>query len=404
MARDLRETNRRSVLNALLNRQGLGATQPEIEDETGLSRASVATILSELNRVLRPVGVEAEPPMAPSSGGRPARLFYIRDDIGAAGIDFGRSHIRVGVQRLRDTEAVILDREEDSLDFDVARYPDRAIETAADLLKELLSSIRGPIELGGLCVGLAGPIAHNGRIRMGPFHRWTDLDLAWELRQRLDGTENISPLSNELTVSIDNDANLALRGERRWGAAWGASTALYLKWATGIGGAVYANSKLIRGTGGVAGEIGHTAVRDTGMTKCDWCGHHCLESVVSSRALRPDMHPSQLFAIAGNPEHPEHAGLVTDIVRAGRLIGETLAPVVNVLNPSIVIIGGMGPESFPEICIPPIEQALRASTLPSVFRDTIVRAGTQTKRAGVIGALAAVFDEQIADHLLATVS
>lgn len=404
MARDLRQTNRRRVLDALLNRLDTGATQPEIEDETGLSRASVATILNELTPVLSARTVSAEPPTAPSQGGRPARLFFVRDDFGAAGIDFGRSHIRVGVQRLGNVEPTIRDIEEDALTFDVASEPERALDKAAKLLKSLLSFSDAPTELGGLCIGLAGPVSHDGRIRMGPFHRWTDLDLGEELRRRLDGATG-GRLSNDyLTVAIDNDANLALRGERRWGAAGGASTAIYLKWATGIGGAAYANSQLIRGAGGVAGELGHTAVRGGSGERCDWCGHHCLESVTSSKALRPGLPPSELFAIAGDPEHPEHAELVADITRAGKLIGETLAPAVNVLNPGIVIIGGMGPESFPEICIPPIEKALRGSVFPSVFRDVLVRAGTHTNRAGVIGALAAVFDELMASHLLRIVS
>jgi predicted NBD/HSP70 family sugar kinase len=399
MARDLRKTNQRSVLRVLLNHLEEGVTQPDLERATELSRASVAAIMKDLAPVLRSDLEGPEAPTAPSKGGRPAKLFFVRDDIGAAAIDFGRSHVRVAVRSLRDKEPTISELGDDELDFEVRREPDLALDRAAGLLRGLLTSASAPARLGGICIGLATPMNMNGRSRMGPFHNWTDLDLAVELRERLDDSSDPRLQIADLDIQVENDANLALKGEYRWGKARGRSPVVYVKWATGIGAATIVNSQLVRGVGGVAGEFGHTVVPGTTGGDCDWCGHHCLESTVSSEKLWPKLSRSELVDIAEDPAHREHKALQKKVSGAATLIGEALAPVVNVLNPSAVIIGGLGPESFPDMCVPAIEEALRASVFPSVFRDVSVFSGSHKGRGVVVGGLAAVFD-RLPDYLL----
>jgi predicted NBD/HSP70 family sugar kinase len=395
MASDVRQQNRQRVLAVLLDWLNEGITQADIEQATGLSRGKVSATLDDLQPILRP---ETGPvALAPSRGGRRARLFRLRTGIGGIGIDFGRSHIRVGVQRLHNSKPRsddIAGRQE--LDFDVAKKPTRALDLAAKLLDELLRRPDSPTEFAGICVSLAAPIASDGRVRAGPFQTWTDLNLRSEILERLQDER----LGSDCRVLVNNDANLSLKAELRWGAARGANDALYLKWATGIGAALCIDSKVVRGSGGIAGELGHTVVPAPSQGVCEWCGHRCLESVASLGALRPDARRRDLAQIASDPKHVAHEQLKADIDRAGALIGMTLAPLVNAVNPAVVIIGGLGPESFPNLCIPPIASVLEASIAPSIARDLKIRPGMQTNGASVLGALAAVFDELVPDHLL----
>jgi predicted NBD/HSP70 family sugar kinase len=396
MAKDLRQVNRRRVLDVLLSRVAGGATQPDIEEATRLSRASVTAILMDLEPILRPKNGSVE--LAESRGGRPARLFHLRDDIGAIGIDFGRSHVRVGMQRLTGMQPAAADIVSwNSLDLDIASQPDAALDLATELINSLLARPEAPTEIAGLCVGLAAPVDTRGRVRMGAFQAWADLDLRSELLERLN--QGLRTSSATPRVLINNDANLALKAELRWGAAQGVENAVYLKWSTGIGLASCVDAKVLRGHGGIAGEIGHTAVWDSETDgECRWCGRHCLETVASLEALYGSA--SELVEIAKDLEHPEHDRLEEAVENAASLIGRTLAPVVNALNPRVIVVGGMCPELFPKASLEPLREAVEESVFPSIGRDVRIRASSQTLGPVVCGALAAVFDETFPDYLI----
>lgn len=396
MAKDLRQLNRRRVLDVLLARAAEGVTQPDIEETTRLSRASVTSILEDLQPILRPENGKVA--LAASRGGRRARLFHLREDIGAIGIDFGPSHLRVGVQRMTGRqpsgdEIRSLERRQ----LDICSEPDAALDQAAGLIDSLLNQPGAPTEIAGLCIGLAAPIDNHGRPRMGAFQAWTDLDLRAELFERLSHDLRAS---NETTrLLVNNDANLALKAELKWGAARGARDAIFLQWATGIGMASCVHGRIVRGYGGIAGELGHTAVWDTeDDAECRWCHRHCLQSVASIEAL--GISAAEMMKIADDPVHPRRKALERSIEEAGTLIGRTMAPVVNTLNPRVVVIGGLCPELFPRASLEPLKNAIEESVFPSIGRDMRVRASAQPLGSGVVGALATVFDELAPDYLL----
>jgi predicted NBD/HSP70 family sugar kinase len=396
MAKDLRQLNRRRVLDVFLTRIDEGVTQPDIEQVTRLSRASVTSILQDLHPILRPENGSV--PLAESRGGRPARLFHLRDDIGAIGIDFGRSHVRVGVQRLTGRQPSVENIVSlDSPGFDISSEPDSALDAAATLIDSLLRRENAPNAIAGICVGLAAPVDNQGRVRMGPFQPWSDLDIRAELFERLGNDLRISDEAPK--VLINNDANLALKAELRWGAAQGDQNAIYLKWSTGLGAASCVDGKVIRGHGGIAGELGHTAIWDRKTDgECQWCHRHCLESVASLEALPVPV--AEMTEIADDPAHPQRRFLETAIEEAATLIGRTLAPVVNALNPRVVVIGGLSPELFPQASVTPLHAAIDESVFPSIARDMRVRASAQPLGPGVLGSLAAVFDELLPEYLI----
>ena len=162
-----------------------------------------------------------------------------------------------------------------------------------------------------------------------------------------------------IPVYVDNDANLAILAEHRFGAGRFASHAVLLTLGTGIGSGLVLDGKVYRGAIGGAAEIGHMTV-DVNGPKCpgncpNW---GCLEAMVSGSAIgrsgtaaaleRPQSALGRAHAdgieITGQVvtdlarEGDEPAVAILD--RAGRMLGVGIVNVVNIFNPEVVIIGG----------------------------------------------------------------
>ena len=83
---------------------------------------------------------------------------------------------------------------------------------------------------------------------------------------------------------VDNDANLGALAEAAFGAGRGARDLVYLKVASGIGAGLILNGRLYRGSGGLAGELGHVLVDPEGIV-CRCGNRGCLETVAAAGAL-----------------------------------------------------------------------------------------------------------------------
>ncbi len=150
-------------------------------------------------------------------------------------------------------------------------------------------------------------------------------------------------------VYLDNDTNAAVLGEVTYGAARGHRHAAYITISTGIGGGLYLDGKIYRGSGGFAGEIGHIKRFGKGR-RCGCGGLDCLEAWASGEGVarsarslwderEPGVGPLDTAAVfdlaaAGN----SLAGSI--IERATDDIGTALANLVTLLNPSCLVIGG----------------------------------------------------------------
>ena len=162
-----------------------------------------------------------------------------------------------------------------------------------------------------------------------------------------------------LPVYVDNDANLAILAEHRFGAARFCSHAVLLTLGTGIGSGLVLDGRVYRGAAGGAAEIGHMTV-DLDGPKCPGnCPNRgCLEALVSGAAIgrageaaaleRPRSPLGRVQAegreVTGQVvtelarEGDEAAAEILD--RAGRMLGVGIVNVVNIFNPEVVIVGG----------------------------------------------------------------
>jgi glucokinase-like ROK family protein len=370
------------VLTLLRDRGPLPMTH--LSEYRGVSRSKVGQEVAELGRL----GLVVRGGQAPSRGGRPSSIVSLSNEVRYAGVDVGATSIAVA---LTDGYLEVLEFIEE--DADVHRGPDVVLGRVIELIRELVA--RRPVStLAGVGIGVPGPVSfRDGRVVGAPLQM-----PGWErypIRDRLTRELN-------LRVTVDNDANAMALGEAHAGAARGARDFLFVKLGTGVGSAIVTNGILHRGADGCAGEISHNRIVESqSLCSCGRTG--CLNAEFGGAALT-----RQAIVAAQSRESPmlarmlEANGSLTPadvgaasaagdayatqmILRGGRLVGEALASLINVLNPSRIVVGGgllrLGPLLLAEIKSAALQSSTPLATTNLAIVQTALGDG-----AGVIGA------------------
>jgi glucokinase-like ROK family protein len=369
----------------VLRRRG-SASQADIARETGLSRTSVSNLVAEL-REAGLVVERDEPPVAQSGrAGRRGVPLALDPAAGIAlGVDFGHTHMRVAASDL--SSRVLAER---NTRLDVDRSAAEALDTAAELVTEILAAI--PADRGdvlGVGLGLPGPIDQTSGLVGSSviLPGWRGINPKAELERRLD-----------LRVEVDNDVNLGALGELTFGAGKGAKDFIYVKVASGVGAGLVLGGRLYRGASGMAGEIGHVLV-DLDGEVCRCGNRGCLETIASTPALlallrrshgrdlglTEDLSVTEMLAAACDGD-PRSRRVLTD---GGRAIGRVLADLCNSLNPKLIVVGGEL-SAAGEPLVAGIRDSIDRNALPAVAGAVSVRNGVLAESAELLGALALV--------------
>ena len=388
------------VLNEV--RLGRARSRSDIRHRSGLSRAIVAQRISEL--VAR--GLVRDEGAGTSTGGRrPRRLAF---DAGAGHVlaaDVGATSIDVAVTDLGGR--VLGHMAEDG---DIATGPARVLSRVDLMFSVLLDRIDGlPGELWGVGVGIPGPVEfRSGRPTSPPIMPgWDGFPIRQFFADRC-----------EAPTWVDNDVNVMALGEWRRGIAQGHDDVVVLKIGTGIGAGLISNGLLHRGAEGAAGDVGHIQVVDDPSVICR-CGNiGCLEAVAGgaalaregarlartggSQMLRRALDRSDRVTAADVGWAAAHgdAASIELLHEAGREIGKTLAGIVNVFNPSLVIVGG-GVASSGDHLLAAIRQVVYGRSLPLATREMAIKLSELGPMAGVTGVAAMVLDQLFAVECLA---
>jgi len=212
-----------------------------------------------------------------------------------------------------------------------------------------------------------------------------------------------------LPVFVDNDANLAMLAEHRYGAARGTQHAALLTIGTGIGGGLVINGEVYRGAVGAGAELGHMVIEQDGPPCQGNCPNRgCLEALASGTALAREGRraaantPDSALGEALAHGREITGALITElaldgdelarevIALIGARLGVGIANIANMLNPEIVVIGG-GVIAADELLLAPAREVVRARALaPS--RDVRIERAAFGAEAGMIGAAAFAFD------------
>lgn len=148
-----------------------------------------------------------------------------------------------------------------------------------------------------------------------------------------------------IPVFIDNDVNIAAIGEKYFGSMTYNYNFFYLNVSNGIGGAIFLNNRLYRGSHNGAGEVGHIPIEENGE-KC-FCGNEgCLETVASSVAIQKyygkltnDPNPPIYKEIAARARQGDISAVAV-FSRAAYALGRTIATILNTTNITRFVIAG----------------------------------------------------------------
>jgi predicted NBD/HSP70 family sugar kinase len=372
----LRELNRLRVVDAL--RRAGTASRSDLARMTGLSRTTVATLVSDLQGR----GLIVEQPDArpePSGRGRPPVLLRLDASAGAAlGLDFGHRHVRVAVADLSSTVLA-----EHFVELDVDGAPEEALDAAAKLVTSVLAE--AGVERSrvfGAGMALSAPIdSEKGVVGSTVLPSWAGIQAGEELSRRL-----------EIPVELDNDANLGALAEVSFGAGRGFADVVYVMMSSGIGAGLVLGGRLYHGASGIAGELGHVQVRPDGAV-CRCGSRGCLETVAATGALL-----SLLGATHGaDLTLRDMLDLLSDgdlaakrvVNDAGRAVGRAVADLCNFLNPAAVIVGG-DLSLAGDALLDGVREEIDRYALPGAAEAVEVRAGVLGERAEMLGALAVV--------------
>lgn len=381
----LRTVNRARVVEVLRRRGKV--SRAEIARETGLSRSTVSSLVGGLigeGLVLERVGEadDHDPGRARASGRPPVLLAFDASAGLALGIAFGHSHVRVA---LADLSSEVLG--ERRREHDVDREALAGLDAAAEMARELLDEVGADRDrVIGAGMGLSGPIDH-ARGRTGTreiLPGWFGIAAQAEMEARVG-----------VPVRLENDANLGALAEAAFGAGRGSGHLVYLMLSSGIGAGLFLNGRLYRGVTGMAGEVGHLLVDESGpLCRCGNRG--CLETFAAGPPLAELVSDSKgetvsieaMLAMAADGD-PGARRVLED---AGRIAGRSVAGLCNLLNPELVVVGGRLATAG-DLLLDPLRESVRRHAIGAAAEAVRVRPGVLGERAEVLGALALVIHQ-----------
>jgi predicted NBD/HSP70 family sugar kinase len=355
-----------------LLRDGKARTRAELAITTGLARSTVASRIDALmsSGLVGPAGE------ASSSGGRPPSRFAFKPLARTVlAVDVGATHVIVAVTDLGGS--VLAERR---LSQEVSAGPEAVLDLVVEeAVMLLVESGRTKADLAGIGIGLPGPVEHSTGMPVKPpiMPGWDGYDVVRHVQRSLP-----------VPVLVDNDVNIMALGERT--AYWPDDDNLvFIKVATGIGAGIISSGELQRGANGTAGDLGHIRVprRDEVLCRCG--NHGCLEALASGPAIARALTAQGLKADSGADVlrlvGEGNLQAIQALRQAGRDLGDVLATVVNLLNPSTIVIGGSLGQAG-EHLMAGVREVVYRRSLPLATTHLRIGLSVAGDRAAILGA------------------
>lgn len=304
----------------------------------------------------------------------------------AIGVDVGGTKIAAGVV---DESGAIVAR---------LRRPTPARDTAATArtIAEMATELAAQTGASTIGIGAAGFVDEDrSTVLFAPNLAWRNEPLGQTVAQ-----------ATGMPTVVENDANAAGWAEARFGAAKGSSSTVVLTIGTGIGGAIIQNGQLVRGSHGLAGELGHFIIRPGGR-RCG-CGlRGCWERYGSGSALvhearelagidrelgsrMLELADGQVEAITGlqvtQAAQEGDAGALDCFATLGKWIGRGMASLAAILDPDVFVLAGGVSEAGDLLASPTRKSFLKTLTAREWRPEPELRIATLGNDAGMVGA------------------
>jgi predicted NBD/HSP70 family sugar kinase len=348
----LKAINERSLLEYLRNHGPTSRAQ--LARATGLSKPTVSQALAGLETagLVMPVGQSIS-----NKGGRIAILYEPNPEAGyVVGIDVGRGWVRAAVA---DLAGRIIARDDEQ----------NNAQSASSLVVLISRLARNLVLNAGLSwsqvvhavIGTPGvfDIQSKRVLFSANLPEWGKQGLLAELQQAFN-----------LSLSVENDANLAALGEHSFGWGTDTNTFVYITIGTGVGMGIVMNGALYRGARGAAGEIGFlpfgldetseqtTTISDSYLGMFEEAAS--AEGIVrqgQKLGLSASLSAKQIFDAAYQGDKKALAV----VEQEGYRLALAIATIAAVLDPELVVLGGgIGQRS--ELLQAPLERRLQQLT------------------------------------------
>jgi len=318
-----------------------------------------------------------------SSGGRRPVILEFQDQSSfIVGIELGATHISCVLTDLRCNV-----RASWSAPAPVRDEPEVALKKMTMAVRSVL--VADGVERSqvlGIGVAVPSPVDDERPGELLPLivPKWAGYNIATHLYE-----------SFKRPVFVDNDANLGALAELWWGAGSSGKDLAYIKVATGIGAGLIINGRIFRGSGGIAGEIGHTSI-DSNGPQCI-CGlKGCLTTFIGAPALLE--RAKDKLRASGSDRPPP--GSIDELVNAaldgdpmfveivqyaGDKLGVGVANLLNLLNPKAVVLGG-GIARAGDLLLDAVNRTIRGRSLSASIGNAEIRVSGLNEWGVAVGA------------------
>lgn len=307
-----------------------------IRENDNISRAHVAKIsgltpatVTNLTYELIGMNLIEEAERGISRGGRKPVMLRMRKDVFAvAGVYIGSKIIQIV---LTDLDANVLKKEQ------ITRLHGLTQEDALARVVGIIKKLIGETELKVIGIG----VGFHGLVKRGEGIAVFAPNLGWENVRVQDILES----EFHVPVVVDNDVRAMTVGERYVGMAKHNEDFILLYVGSGIGGSIVMNNNLYAGATGLAGEFGHTTVLPDGPL-CTCGNRGCLQALASEGAIVENYRQLVGSEVQMDFEYVLQKALsgereaVKAISDSAHYIGIAVANLINIFNPSLVIISG----------------------------------------------------------------
>lgn len=275
-------------------------------------------------------------------------------------------------------------------------------DNGSKIVPDLIQSIKHHLDLYqmstddflGIGMGSPGTIDYDEGTVVGAYNlNWSTVQ---PIKKQFEG-------NFDLPFYIENDANVAALGEQWMGAGGQASDVAFVTLGTGVGGGLIVDGQLVHGSAGAAGEIGHiTIIKDGYDCTCGKKG--CLETVASATGIvRVARDLSEKFSGDSNLKYMIDDGqeinskIIFDAAKAGDTFANivvdhivdylalALGNVANLLNPSVIILGG-GVSHAGDFLTDKVQEKIKEYVFTTIRDQITVHHSKLGNDAGVIGA------------------
>jgi glucokinase-like ROK family protein len=395
----VRQINLSVIMHRL--RENAPVSRAQLAEMTGLNKTTVSSLVQELidRQFVREVGLE-------TSGsrrrvGRLAMMLTLNPEAGfivssEIGVDFVRvicTNFAPKIIWQRNERILSNTSQQQIIDHVLALMLNAEIEG-----RKFSNSFLG------VSVGVPGLVDQNsGSLLFAPNLKWRDVPLRQILEERFDAP-----------VVVDNEASIAALGEYYYGAAQGFEEILYISAGVGLGGGIVHEGRMFNGVTGFGTEFGHMTMDPDGEL-CNCGNYGCWETQVSQEALfryitktisrgsfssltektkgDPELMTVPIVVEAANGGDELALEALNEI---GIYLGIGIASLVNILNPDLVVFGGILSLAA-DYLLPVINDILDQRALKWNRNATRVVSAQQGLDACVMGGVAKVYQAILAE-------